>query len=58
MPSQSPTQNLTLIWAKAIDAFIKNVSLHPTHTNEHLDAMMSNMLEIASVERIPPNVTV
>jgi hypothetical protein len=49
---------MTLIWAQAIDTFIKNVSPNSTHTNEHLDAMMSNMLEITSVERIPPNVTI
>ncbi|KAG2188824.1 hypothetical protein INT44_003963 [Umbelopsis vinacea] len=54
-PSPSPKQNMTLIWSKAIDTFIKDVSTNKTHINEHLDAMIGNMLEITGVERIPPN---
>ncbi|KAI9286834.1 hypothetical protein BC943DRAFT_215406 [Umbelopsis sp. AD052] len=54
-PSPIPKQNMTSIWAKAIDTFIKDVSTNKTHINEHLDAMIGNMLEITGVERIPRN---
>ncbi|KAI8577699.1 hypothetical protein K450DRAFT_250443 [Umbelopsis ramanniana AG] len=54
-PSPSPSQNMTLIWSQAIDSFIKDVSSNTTHINEHLDAMIGNMLEITGVERIPSN---